>query len=154
MGAVTIRQATLEGDDLKALIALGAEMHPQSSFADLAFEPRQWGMFLVDLITHPQHAVFVAEAGDEVVGGVAVTATPSMFGPDLVAAELGLFVRPERRASGAARGLIEAYLAWAREMGCKRVNVGNSAGMDDSRYVRLMQHAGFERAGSLLYMTL
>ncbi len=62
-------------------------------------------------------------------------------------------MRPEHRKTGAAQALIESYLGWAQEMGRQRVNAGNSAGMDDSRYVRLMEGFGFERAGSLMYMT-
>lgn len=154
MKKVTVRQATIEQDDLRALIRLGAEMHPVSSFADLAFDPRHWGHFLIELITHPSHVVFVAEVDGEIVGGLAASATVSMFGPDMVASEHGIFVKPRRRATGAAQLLIDAYLTWAKEMGVRRVNAGNSAGMDDSRYVRLMEHYGFERVGSLMYRNI
>ncbi len=149
----TIREATTDEADLRALIALGAEMHPASNFAHLEFNARHFGLFLVDLIAGPAHVVFVAEVDGEMVGAVLASAVPASISPELVACEHALFVTPEHRASGAAQGLIEAYLEWAEHMGVKRVTAGNSAGMDDSRYVRLMQRHGFERAGSLMYMT-
>lgn len=151
---VAIRQADTEGEDLREIIAMGSEMHATSSFSALTFDPRHFGMFVIDLIVGPQHVVYLAEVDGQVAGAVLASAVPSMIGPDLVASEHALYVRPEHRRSGAAPALIEAYVAWARQLGVKRVNVGNSAGMDDSRYVRLMQGHGFERAGSLLYMTI
>ncbi len=154
MTEVTTREATTEREDLQALISMGAEMHGASSFAAMDFDARHFGMFLVDLIAGPQHVVFLAEVDGEVVGAVLASAVPAMISPQLVACEHAIFVRPEHRRTGAAQALIEAYLGWAREMGVKRVNAGNSAGMDDSRYVRLMQHHGFEKAGSLMYMTV
>lgn len=150
---MSVRVRRAGHSDLRALIDMAAEMHRDSSFAPMRFDARHFGEFLVGLMAGGEHVVLVAERDDEVLGGVMASVVPSMFGPDLVACEHGLFVRPEHRAAGAALPLVRAYLDWAEAQGAKRVNAGNSAGMDDSRYVRLMEHCGLTKAGSLMYMT-
>lgn len=154
VGKVTLREADTEQADLRVLIAMANEMHSDSTFKPLPFDAQHFGRWLVDMIVGPQHLVLIVEIDGEVAGGVLASVFPAMFSPELVASEHAIFVRPEYRRSRAGQALIEAYLSWARDMGAKRVNAGNSAGMDDSRYVRLMQRFGFEKAGSLMYMTL
>lgn len=150
---VTIRQADTDQADLRVLIAMASEMHSHSTFKPLTFDAKHFGHWLVEMIVGPNHAVLIAEVDGEVAGAVLASVFPAMFSPELVASEHAIFVRPEYRDTGAGQALISAYLGWARDMGAKRVNAGNSAGMDDSRYVRLMQRFGFEKAGSLMYLT-
>ncbi len=59
--------------------------HGTSSFAALDYDPRHFGMFLVDLIAGPAHVVFLAEVDGEVVGAVLASAVPAMITPQLVA---------------------------------------------------------------------
>lgn len=147
-----VREATI--DDLGDLIHLAGELHPHSTFAHLDFDAWHFGNFVNQLIAGPEHVVLVVEYDGVIVGGLLASVVPASISPDLVASEHAFYVSPDMRSSGAGQALLEAYLAWARKRGAKRVNAGNSAGMNDERYVRLMGQAGFERVGSLMYQNL
>lgn len=147
-----IRRATMQ--DLGALIAMGADMHAESTFAPMRYDPRHLGEFLVNLIASPNGAVFLAVADDAPVGLILCTCNASFFGPDRTACELAFYVRPEHRGSQTAMQLLRAYVEWAKQQGAVRINAGNSAGMLDEQYVRLLEHAGFTRAGSLMYTSM
>lgn len=148
---VSVRRATMEPDDLAQIIAMGAEMHRTSNFQDMRFDRRQFAEFVVELIAGKEHVVYVAERGGRLIGALLASVVKSYIGPDLVAHEHALFVRPEGRGSAAALRLLHAYRDWAVEQGARRINAGNSAGMDDEKYVKLLSHAGFQQAGSITY---
>ena len=151
MTKITVRPATMEPQDLAQLIAMGAEMHQTSNFQDMRFDRRQFAEFVVELIAGADHQVFLAERVGRIVGALLASVVKSYIGPDLVAHEHALFVRPEGRGSVAALRLLHAYRDWATERGARRISAGNSAGMDDEKYVKLLSHAGFQRAGSITY---
>lgn len=150
MARVSVREATF--DDLVALIDMGEAMARTSNFRHLRFDGRQFGEFLVSLIVGPQSVVLVSEQDGEVTGAVLGMVTRSMIGPDHMASDLSFFVRPEHRASRAGVALLRRFIKWAVDAGAKRISMGNSAGMDDERYVKLLSRYGFDRAGSLMYM--
>lgn len=146
----TVRQATF--DDLKEIIDMGGQMAGTSNFSHLTFDPRLFGEFVVDLIANDAQRVFVADAGDGTLAGALLgLASRSFIGPDTVVSDASFFVRPDMRASRAGVQLLRAFVDWAQEIGARRVNMGNSAGMDDDRYVKLLSRYGFTRAGSIMY---
>lgn len=47
--------------------------------------------------------------------------TPSLFGDQLVAAEVAWWVEPEARGNGAGKVLLDAFEYWAEQIGCKSI---------------------------------
>lgn len=154
MSKLTIRQAQPDVNDVVALVRLGDYMAQESNFANLEYDRYLFGEFVFDLLFSEGGAAFLAEKDGETVGGILCTVSRFMGGPDTVANELGLFVRQDRRGSRAAVGLVGAYKNWALSRGAKRISAGNSAGADDTVYVKLLSHAGFQQAGSLMYLNV
>ena|SRR5690554_792947 len=152
MSNVVIRPA--EHTDLEQILAMGQAMHKASNFADMEYSAQQFGEFVVELIAAPGNEVFVAEVEGELGGMVLVSLFPSFFGPDLMAAEHLLYVRPGARKHGVGLHLLYAYTDWAERNGAKRIQAGNSAGMPDESYVKLLSRVGLHRAGSLMYRNL
>lgn len=143
---------TAEMSDLAEIIKMGREMHSTCNFSHLQFDPRHFGEFVVNLIAGENHEVFLAESDGNVTGALLCSTCPSMISPDLVAYEHAFFVRPAHRSLGAALKLLRAYREWAVAQGARRINAGNSAGMPDEGYVKLLSREGFTRAGSLMYL--
>lgn len=154
MTTIQIRQAEPIADDLVPVITHGREMHKNSTLRNLQYDPRQLGDTLLNLAASEHGAVILAEADGEVVGFVLALVSKSFFGPDLVASELAVYVTPEYRGTRAGVKLVRAYVAWAKSRGAKRINSGNSAGMDDQKYLKLLTFAGFQPAGSLVYQDI
>jgi len=152
MTQVLVREATF--DDLVDLLNMGEEMARTSNFRHLRFDGRIFGEYLVNLIASPQGCVLVADKGGTVVGAMLGACSQSFIGPDKAASDMSFFVRPEYRASRAGIALLRRFIKWAEDAGAKRINMGNSAGMDDERYVKLLSRYGFARAGSLMYMNV
>lgn len=148
----SIREADF--DDLAGIIELGVAMHSTCNFAHMRFDRREFGEFLVHLISTPRHVVFVAEEDGALVGATLCSVFKSYMGPDLMAAEHACFVLPEHRKGSLGLRMVKQYVEWAKEQGARRITAGNSAGAPDSGYVALTERAGFERAGSLMYQNV
>ena len=133
---------------------LGAQMHRMSTFHNMHYSVER----VADLVSYLAEdadgffTVAVDSANDQRVVGYLIGAnTPSFFGDDWVAGDLAVYVHPEYRKEGVGDELVRRFVQWATARGAKRINVGNSTGMDDTVYVRLMLRHGFSRAGSLMY---
>lgn len=128
-------------------------MHRHSTFRGMEYDARTAATLTLDLMNSPSGLVLVATDEDgRGVGMLLAMVTNSFFGSDRVASDLALFVHPDARGKQAAVGMIERYVEWAKSLGARRINLGNSAGMDDEVYVRLTEGCGFVRAGSLMYL--
>jgi len=145
-----IRDATI--DDIPALVRLGAQMHADSTFADMDYDEQTTGRTVLTCIESDDQIALAAETGDgDIVGGFLGASGPSFFGRDRVSFDLATYVEPSNRGGCAAYCLLRRYLEWAESLGCKRINIGNSAGMDDRLFVRLTERLGFQRAGSIMF---
>jgi GNAT superfamily N-acetyltransferase len=93
-----------------------------------------------------QHAVFVAELGEEgVVGWLHVSKEP-LLEVEIRAEVNGLVVAEGQRSSGAGARLLAAAEDWARKHGCKGMSVR-------SNVIRERAHQFYERNGYEHYKT-
>lgn len=93
-----------------------------------------------------QHALFVAESpAGEVVGWGHVSVS-RLIESDLRAELNGLIVAEGHRSLGAGRKLLEQAERWARERGCKSLNLR-------SNVIRARAHQFYEREGYEHYKT-
>ncbi len=75
------------------------------------------------VLKHPEAVVFVAAAGLDVLGYVAVSVRPQMRLAGLLASVDELVVGTTRRGEGIGTKLLEAAVAHAKNMHCKRIDV-------------------------------
>lgn len=77
--------------------------------------------------------LLVAERDGKVIGYAGLTGGMRLQFGQRVMDLHHLFVRPEHRGTGAARALIEASIAKARDLGCARLTVGTSDANTDAQ---------------------
>ena len=91
----------------------------------------------------PHAAVFVADAGGEIVGRLSLArdAHPA----SLHVADLGLMVAAGERRRGIGQALLEQAVAWAREVGVEKLELHVFPHNEPA--IRLYERFGFEREG-------
>lgn len=146
-----IRQ--MNDDDLDDLIAMGWDMHQESWYRNLNFDPPKLRLLYESIKAYPaRFCAFVAEEGDNKVGMFVGAIAEFYFGTDKLASDLLLFVAKEHRGSTAAPRLIKAYLAWAKENDARSINLGISTSINVDRTARLYEKLGFKLDGHLFRM--
>jgi GNAT superfamily N-acetyltransferase len=101
---------------------------------------------LLRLLPKTKHVLFVAEApGKQVVGWIHVSIA-NLIESDLRAEVNGLIVADAHRSLGAGAKLLEAAENWARNCGCRSVNLR-------SNVIRERAHKFYERQGYEHYKT-
>lgn len=111
----------------------------------LAAPHEEWVARTEALATGSDRAMFVAdEAGELVAGAGAVPDPDDAAVPHLVA----MWVAPQARGRGVGRGLVEAVIDWARELGAPSIRlfvVDHNAGA-----LALYERCGFRQTGHLV----
>jgi len=145
---MTIRPAAL--DDLDRLLALGREMHAESSYRSLNFDERKARMFLMRLMS--DQYVRVYEQDDKILGGMVGMSVQPWFSNDLYAVDIALFISAKHRGSLAAARLIKDFVVWAKQTGAKQIRPGVTTGAPGTAASRLYQAMGFTNCGSTFYL--
>lgn len=144
-----IRNATIK--DLPALLALGARMHAESPhFRQIAFSAAKLEETLRAVLGTPNGFLVLGDLQGHVAGVYVAVALEHWCSTDLVATELALYVEREHRGTLLGARLIKAYLAWARELGCKQITAGVSTGVNVDKTTHLYQRLGFKQFGTQL----
>lgn len=137
-----IRPALLS--DIPALLDLGEAMHAESRYAKFVYDRAQFERTLMATVDNGVSQVCEMENG--IVGGLIAFVSPQFFGPDLMSADLGLYITPEFRRGALASRLIQAYIQGAMAHGVTDIRIGCSTGMNlDALY----EANGFRRVGGL-----
>lgn len=128
--AFIIRRAgAADRDDLARLSTqLGYPMAPDEAAVRLS-----------EIAAHPDHALFVAEAGGRLAAWLQVS-LPRIFESPRQAEIAGLVVDEEERGRGIGRALLAEAERWARERGCAALRVRSSV-------VRERAHGFYRREG-------
>jgi GNAT superfamily N-acetyltransferase len=144
-----IRPAVL--DDLPTLLALGRQMHAESPrFNALTFDDTKVLELLTSAIDDDRYLLIVVDDGDGgLVGGFIGYMTPLWFSHDEVAADLALFVDPDRRGGIVAAHLMKAYSEWAAARGAKQTTAGISTGVMVEQTAQMYRRLGFNQYGYL-----
>jgi ribosomal protein S18 acetylase RimI-like enzyme len=116
---MTARRATPA--DIPAMVALLRQLFAIED--EFAFDPSVQGRGLAVLLAEPRAAAFVAEHHSQVVGMATAQLLVSTARGGLVATIEDVVVDQAARGTGAGRALIAAIEAWAREQGCKRLQL-------------------------------
>jgi L-phenylalanine/L-methionine N-acetyltransferase len=92
---------------------------------------------------HADAAVFVAVAGEHVVGRLSVARDPHPSSRHV--ADLGLFVAASHRRRGIGRALLEHAVEWARDVGVRKLELHVFPWNEPA--IGLYESFGFEREG-------
>lgn len=143
-----IERASVE--DVPELVRLSSLMHAESSYSKFNFDLNKISNNFYFWVSSPEY--FVAVAKDDcgsIVGGYCGYVTEYIFGKDLIACDLGLFVEPSRRGGMTAVKLIKAFEDWAQSKGAKEVCPGTTTMVAPERTSRLYEHLGYSVVGSI-----
>jgi hypothetical protein len=138
------RKATLF--DVPQLVALGRQMHAESRYADLPFDPAVLATSLTQMLT--DQFVYVVERDGVLLGGMVGCLYPSWFGTGLMASDLALFVAPDRRGGIAAVQLVAAFKAWAAAMDALEITCGVTTGVHEAATDKLYRRLDFVPSGT------
>lgn len=152
---MVVEVRTLLVSDISQMLDMArALLEEGRTVQNLRFDPTICKDILTYILSDeaPDSTILAAYEGERVLGAMVCVVSQTIFGPDKVASESGLFVYPGHRGRNIARSLLRAYVSWAKKNGAKKISVGNSTGMPDDIYVGIMESEGFSWAGSLLYI--
>lgn len=135
-------------DDIEQLLDLGEAMHAESRYARYAWDRNKVGRLIHALIESPDGFAVVAVHDGTIVGGFLGSLDEHFFSPQKIASDYALFVLPAFRGGMTAGLLVEAFIAWARELGVTP-HVGVTTGVNLEGTTKLYQGLGFEPVGTL-----
>jgi GNAT superfamily N-acetyltransferase len=110
-------------------------------------DERAFDETFAQVVRHPEAAVFVATDGLHVVGYLALSQRPQIRLGGRIATIDELVVSEERRGEGIGSALLEAALALARGLGCRRVELTTARGRESYTRGFYARH-GFVEADS------
>lgn len=140
--------------DVPALVALGQEFISEApNYSGRKFDANALRQNL-ESVVNGQGAIFVVEAGTEIVGGIVCLTTKDWFNDDVIAFEQVFYVSPKYRNTQASFLLIEAFIAWAKHMKASRIQCGTTTGINTRGCIRLYERLGFTQYGTVLDMEL
>ena len=76
--------------------------------------------------------------------------TETFFGRTVMAQQNLLYCLPPFRDALLGKRLLDTFEFWARDLGAAYVVQSVSSGLHEDRTVRLLEHCGYEHAGTLL----
>ena len=99
---------------------MGRQFFAESGFdAESSFDPESFTVTLEHLVSSEDGALFVADAGGQLIGMAGALAYPHYFNVASKAAqELFWWVEPARRGGTAGVRLLQGLEAWAKGVGC------------------------------------
>lgn len=141
-----IRRAT--PGDIETLTEFGGELWQESPrFRRMTFNPDKVRAMLSSLIDSPRGLVIVDELDGAVSGAMVAAASEHWAANDLVAFDLALFVRQDKRGGMVAADLLRAYAAWCVQIGAAQGNAGISTQIHPEQSARLYRAVGFAEVG-------
>lgn len=147
-----VRSAKLP--DVPALVALGQEFISEApNYSSRKFDANALRQNL-ESVVNGQGAIFVVEAGTEIVGGIVCLTAKDWFNDDVIAFEQVFYISPTYRTTQAPFLLIDAFIAWSKNMGASRIQCGTTTGINTRGCIRLYERLGFTQYGTVLDMEL
>lgn len=130
------------------VVEIAKEMHETSMFRDYSLDADKLISQLELADKHPDTAYFrIAVRDGEVFGGFYGTISRMFFCDELMARDVGWWVKKNRRGSWAAVRLLAGFEVWAKEKGAKKVMIGQSSEINIEETTRLYKHCGYRVIG-------
>ena len=130
-------------------LEIAREIHAHSLYANMPLDEakvmRQLSAAGGALV--PERYFRLAVRGDEVLGGFYGAVAKTFFCDELLARDMGWWVKQTARGGAAAVLLLLDFERWARAAGARKCMVGQSGVEDIERTKRLYEHCGFTLTG-------
>lgn len=117
------------------------KMHSETRYKAFAFDREKTRAFLRDVIEKGQ---FISVKD----GGIMIGSLSDMFfGPGTIANDILLFVEKEKRRTGIAKDMLVEFIDWAKSHGADSIVVGQTTGVEQKGYTKLMKSIGATQCG-------
>lgn len=131
------------------MVAIARHIHNESMYANLPMDEekvvRQLAASGTELASDRYFRLALWRG--EVLGGFYGHVRKTFFCDEVLAHDMGWWVKPSRRGSAAAIILLNDFEQWGRAQGARKLMVGQSTGRDIARTTKLFEHCGFKVIG-------
>jgi hypothetical protein len=129
-------------------IEVGLEMHRNSIYADLPFDwAKTESQLMLCNVSVPDRYFKLAVREGVLIGAMLGTIRRTFFCDELLAHDMGWWVPKSRRGQGAALKLLGDFEQWAREMGARKIMIGQSTEVNIQQTTKLYTHLGYRLIG-------
>jgi hypothetical protein len=130
------------------VVAGAMEMHDNSTFGDYSLDTDKLVQQLKAAQQYPDTLRFrLAILDGRAIGGMYGQISRMFFTDELMARDVGWWVRQEWRGSWAAICLLEDFEQWARARGCKKAFLGQSSAISIEVTRKLYENCGYRVIG-------
>ena len=134
----------MTAQDIPVLLVLGAEMHKESRYANLDFDPQKLWQLGETMLGNPDSwLALVVERDGDIIGFCCGYVAPHFFGNELTSGDLAIYVVPEHRGGTIGARLVKKYTAWCEAQGVREPLLGVSAGITPDRTGQLYERLGY-----------
>ena len=134
----------MTAQDIPVLIVLGAEMHKESRYANLDFDPQKLWQLGETMLGNPDSwLALVVERDGDITGFCCGYVAPHFFGNELTSGDLAIYLVPEHRGGTIGARLVKKYTAWCEARGVREPLLGVSAGITPDRTGQLYERLGY-----------
>ena len=145
-GFITYRPFNL--DDLPAMVELGRQMHAESNYSHLDYDPAKLDLMAATWLANPEiYFADIAICENKIFAMYVGFISEYYFGKDLVANDCLLFVDKSKRGGVAAIRLIKRFQQWAFDKGASEVRPATSTGVQTEDTKKLYEALGYDTVG-------
>jgi len=138
-----------EESDLESIYYLGKEMHEESEFSSLDWNPEKVRDWIYRNIHDANRLVLCAYDADKLCGVFIAGISDFYFGDSTVSSDYIWYVDKNYRGTRVGIRLLKLYVEWAKSQEVDRIQVGVSSGMTVDRTGELLIRMGFEKIGGI-----
>ena len=146
----------LTREDALELLKIAEQMHKEAvNYNHKKFDKeRLWALFDASVRTPARTCMVYAKDGDEIVGGILGHINNQYFSGDLVASDLGMFIKPEHRGGTTFIRLFKAFEQWAIDNKATSIIVGHTTGVNTEKSKGMFARLGYDLMGYIFHKEL
>ncbi len=148
MSSVSYSHIEATGEDAKALVELGRQMHSESSYSQLNFEPKRVLETFDWYLNDENKTAIIARKGDKPVGLYAGYMSKYYFSDEYVANDIAWFVTKSLRGTRVGLRLLDAFEKWAIDKGASEIRLGFTTDINPKAFDSLMKKRGYDVVGA------
>lgn len=133
---------------IEQVLEIAQEIHAASLYTNIDMDKEKL-ISQLNLASHmsPQTYFRLAVQNDVVYGAFLGIISPTFFCSDLIAKDMGWWIKPKFRGSRAAIKLLRDFEAWAKISGAVKVMIGQTGVHDIDKTRKLFEHCGYTVVG-------
>jgi hypothetical protein len=145
----SVRIIPFERQFLAGTLEVAREIHAHSIYADMPMDEAKLitQLGLAGTVSIPDRYFKLAVRGDDVLGGFYGCVSRAFFCDEILARDMGWWVKESARGGLAAVMLLADFEQWAREHGARKCMVGQSGVERIDQTLKLFEHCGYRLTG-------